>query len=501
MNVVDMLDHQARVQPQAPAWVTPTEVIGFGDAASRVRSVAAALVARGLRAGQRVAVCLPTSPAHLIALLALGRVGAVAVPLFPRRPQALLRSQAAAVDAVAAIGAGPKAAIDGLPGFDLSSLLAEGTAAGLHAPRPTGGDDDLFCFVWSSGTTGPPRPVGWSHRRIVRQYERMQALRPHGPGVRLLVFMGYDASYSMQAALRMTWSGGAVVIVPDTRASSLAIGIDRLGAQHVVSTPGVIGQVLGAWSGPGRRFPGLQSLHLGGGAVPPTLHAALTQRLCPVVCVNAGTSEVGGLSYGVPGLLERIPGSSGRVSPWVRAQAVDASGQALPPGHWGELRFQSDDFPAADLGPAWREGWYHPGDCGRVLADGTLIIDARVDDLVNLGGMKIVPAEVEALLLAQPGVTEAAAYGVEARPGETRLLAAVVCSEGFDLSTALGICRAGLGKRAPYALVRVPRLPRNPAGKVLRQLLAERTRFLPSGSVSADTMPPAMNNVEDPERP
>ena len=115
--------------------------------------------------------------------------------------------------------------------------------------------------------------------------------------------------------------------------------------------------------------------------------------------------------------------------------------------------------------------------------------------------MKIVPAEVEALLLAQPGVTEAAAYGVEARPGETRLLAAVVCSEGFDLSTALGICRAGLGKRAPYALVRVPRLPRNPAGKVLRQLLAERTRFLPSGSVSADTMPPAMNNVEDPERP
>ena len=65
----------------------------------------------------------------------------------------------------------------------------------------------------------------------------------------------------------------------------------------------------------------------------------------------------------------------------------------------------------------------------------------------------------------------------------------------------LGICRAALGKRAPYALVRVPRLPRNPAGKVLRQLLAERTRFLPSGSVSADTMPPAMNNVEDPERP
>lgn len=489
MNVVDLLDHQALVQPQAPAWVTPTEVIGFGDAASRVRRVAAALATRGLRAGQRVAVCLPTSPAHLIALLAVGRLGAVAVPLYPRRPQTMLRSQAATVEAVAAIGAGPQAAIEGLPGLDLQSLLAEGADAGLPASRPIGGDDDLFCIVWSSGTTGPPRPVGWSHRRIVRQYERMQVLRPHGPGVRLLVFMGYDASYSMQAALRMTWSGGAVVIVPDTRARSLAIGVDLLGAQHVISTPGVIGQALGAWPGPGRRFPGLQSLHLGGGAVPPALHAALARRLCPIVCVNAGTSEVGGLSYGVPGLLERVPGSSGRVSPWVRAQAVDSSGQALPPGQWGELRFQSDDFPAADLGPAWREGWYHPGDCGRVLADGTLIIDARVDDLVNLGGMKIVPAEVEALLLAQPGITEAAAYGVEARPGETRLLAAVVCREDFDLSAALAICRVTLGKRAPYALVRVPRLPRNSAGKVLRQLLAERTRFSPPGPAAADTIP------------
>ena len=52
------------------------------------------------------------------------------------------------------------------------------------------------------------------------------------------------------------------------------------------------------------------------------------------------------------------------------AEAVDADGRSLPPGDWGELRFQSDDFPAAELGPAWRDGWYHPGDCGRVLADG-----------------------------------------------------------------------------------------------------------------------------------
>lgn len=501
MNVVDLLEHQARAQPQAPAWVTPTEVIGFGEAAHRVRRLAAALLASGLRAGQRVAVCLPTSPAHLVTPLALGRIGAVAVPLFPRRPPDVLQAQAASVGAVAAIGAGPNLAIAGLRGIDLQSLTVEGADLDEAVMPPAGGDDDLFCIVWSSGTTGPPRPVGWSHRRMLQQYERMQTLRPHGPGVRLLVFMGYDASYSMQAALRMLWSGGAVVIVPDTSLRSLAEGIDRLGAQHVLSSPGVIGRLVGALPAGARRFPGLQSLHLGGGAVPPALHAALLQRLCPVVCVNAGTSEVGGLSFGVPGLLERVPGSSGRVSPWVRAEAVDAEGRSLPPGDWGELRFQSDDFPAAELGPAWRDGWYHPGDCGRVLADGTLIIDSRVDDLVNLGGMKIVPAEVEALLLSLPGVTEAAAYGVEARPGELRLLVAVVCSEDFDRSAALALCRARLGRKAPYALLRVPRLPRNPAGKVMRRVLAARTRFSPTGTAAAATMPADVTEPDDPDQP
>lgn len=490
MNVVALLDHQARARPQAPAWVTPAEVIGFGAAARRVRRLALALSASGLQAGQRVAVCLPTSPAHLIALLALARIGAVAVPLQPRQAQAVLQARAASVAVVAALGAGPQPPIEGLRGIDLRELAHDGDGIDDQDPPmpPVGGDDDLFCIVWSSGTTAAPRPVGWSHRRLWRQYERMQVLRPHGPGVRLLVFMGYDASYSMQAALRMLWSGGAVVIVPDMSQRCLADGIDRLGAQHVLSSPGVIARLAASWPAGAQRFPGLQSLHLGGGPVPPDLHALLTQRLCPVVCVNAGTSEVGGLSYGVPGLLERVPGSSGRVSPWVRAEAVDEHGQALPPGTWGELRFQSDDFPASELGPAWRDGWYHPGDCGRVLADGTLVIDARVDDLVNLGGMKIDPAEIEALLRAQPGVVEVAAYGVEAGPGVMRLLAAVVCSEAFDAQAALALCRVRLGRKAPSALVQVPRLPRNAAGKVLRRILAARTRVAAAGSAAATTM-------------
>jgi len=501
MNVADLLDHQARAQPQAPAWVTPTEVISFGAAARRVRTLAAVLSQSGLRAGQRVALCLPTSPAYLIALLALGRIGAVAVPLHPRRPQAVLQAQAASVDVVAAIGTGPRPAIDGLRDIDLRALELDDSSPQDTPVPPVGGGDDLLCIVWSSGTTGPPRPVGWSHRRLWRQYERMQVLRPHGPGVRLLVFMGYDASYSMQAALRMLWSGGAVVIVPDISQRSLADGIDRLGAQHVLSSPGVVGRLVESWPASAPRFPGLQSLHLGGGTVPPALHAVLTQRLCPVVCVNAGTSEVGGLSYGVPGLLERVPGSSGRVSPWVRAETVDDAGRPLPPGSWGELRFQSDDFPAADLGPAWRDGWYHPGDCGRVLADDTLIIEGRVDDLINLGGMKINPADVEALLLAQPGVSDAAAYGVEAGPGAVRMVVAVVCSDSFDRTAALTLCRNTLGQKAPYALVSVPRLPRNAAGKVLRRVLAERTRFSSAASDAAATMPVDVTEPEDPDSP
>ena len=111
-----------------------------------------------------------------------------------------------------------------------------------------------------------------------------------------------------------------------------------------------------------------------------------------------------------------------------------------------------------------------------LLPDGALIIDGRVDEMINLGGTKVAPGEVERVLLQDPDVREAAAYGLETASGQTVLLAAVVLKGAFDEKSLLARCRTQLGQRAPMRLVQVDALPRNDAGKVMRRELAARTR-------------------------
>ena len=483
MNIVDVLEHQARIQPHAPAFVTAQRALGYAEVAERVRRMAAALRARGVAGGDRVAVRLPNTPDYLITVLALARLGAVGLPLHVGvRPAPMLSAFVQRFRPAAVIGLDAAKAVDGVPFIVADASLLQALPADAPVDGDLPGGDTPLCIAISSGTTGNPKAIEWSHRRALQQWERLQRLRPHGPGVRLLVLMGFDTNYAMMAGLRMLCSGGALVVVPRINLESMAVAIDQLGANHVLSSPALMAHVAETLPDDRQRFPGLLSLRLSGSSVPVSLRARLRRRLTSTVCVDYGSSEVGALSHGDSALLDQSPRSVGVVLPWVQAQAVDDAGQPLPAGQSGILRFQADGFPRAYLDDAqadaavFRDGWFYPGDRGCIGADGTLSIDARVDELINLGGLKINPAEIEDFLLEDASIVDAAAYGVPLAGGRSMLLAAVVCRDGFDEATQLTRCRAGLGRKSPQRLIRLKELPRNAAGKVLRQQLAAKTQ-------------------------
>lgn len=127
--------------------------------------------------------------------------------------------------------------------------------------------------------------------------------------------------------------------------------------------------------------------------------------------------------------------------------------------------------PAATAA-AFRDGWYYPGDLAMFLPEGALVLKGRVDDLINVDGIKIYPAEIEATLLAHPAVAEAAAFPVGAAAGE-RPVAAVTLRSPASAAELRAYCAARLAAKAPHSIAVVRSLPRNAAGKVDRRALAE----------------------------
>lgn len=485
MNIVDVISAQARVQPHAVALLTAGTAIGYAEAVERYTHLAAALAARGVQAGDRVALRLPNGPLHVLTVLALGRLGAVAMPLHPQRPGEPLQPLLARHGVTRTLGLRPAHAIEGTEFVAVDEhLLAAARPATLGAV--TDGDEQLVLISLSSGSTGLPKAVAWSHQRVIRHWELVQRLVPHGPGVRSLMFLGLDGNYPLQSVLRMLFSGGTAVLTAQVDLASLADAVDRLGANDVVSSPALMARLLDELPPGVQRFPGLKRLSLGGSPIPPPLMERLRRQLCSNIEVSYGTTEAGRLAIGGAERVPAVPHAVGTLVPWVEAQVLDDEGRVLPAGSRGLLRFRSDAFASGYLddpdasAAVFHDGWYWPGDVGCILDDGCLVVEGRADDVINLGGTKIDPGEVEGVLMQDPSIADAAAYAAVGPQGLLRLLAAVVVREGYDEAQAMRRCRAVLGRKAPFRLVTLPALPRNSQGKLLRHELSARTRITPA---------------------
>jgi acyl-CoA synthetase (AMP-forming)/AMP-acid ligase II len=186
-----------------------------------------------------------------------------------------------------------------------------------------------------------------------------------------------------------------------------------------------------------------------------------------------------------PQTMAQHPDAAGRFLDWVEAQVVDEHDRPLPEGQSGILRLRGEGVAQGYYGIApddhaqrgFRDGWCYPGDMARIASGRLLYIEGRIDDIVTLGGPKINVAAIETLLASHPGVREAAVFGTSGSLGKQFLVAAVVADESVGLAALARHYRDGGGKHGDILrLVRVPRLPRNAAGKVLKQELRQHIR-------------------------
>lgn len=476
----------------------------FADYADRVARHAAALAARGVAAGARVALLAANGDALIVQLMACWWLGAVACPLNTRWSVAELRHALAdsgacllVVDAGWADMAADLA--DAVPLVGAEQLAHEAAAL---APRPdsrTGGDA-LAAVLYTGGTTGRSKGVLLSHANFwSASMVRGAELNNAPDGVALLVAPLFHVA-GLGRLVGHSIVGGTSVTLPQFRADVVLHAIEAHGLSDIVVVPTMLQALLDAPGFDAARVQSLTRIAFGAAPMPPDLldRALAAWPQAEFFQAYGLTETAGAVCINLPanhrpeararGLLRSV----GRAGLGAEIQVVDLDGQELPRGEVGEVvvrgpmvtrgYWQQPETTAAAL----RDGWLRTGDGGYMDGEGYLFIVDRLKDMIITGGENVYSAEVEAALRSHPAVGDAAVIGLpHARWGES-VHAVVVLRPGSGLQAArpgeadealAAWCRQSLaGYKLPRSFSYRTALPLSGAGKVLKTVLRAEQR-------------------------
>ena len=491
IRVPEWLRQRAGLSPDRIAVVAGDESLTFAALDVAVDAVAARLAALGVGAGDRVALLAGNGLAFIEALLGLGRLGAIVLPLNLRLTTAELAWQvedAAApfliVDAARrGLAEAVRAAGPGLR----TVALAELTAPGVGPTSAAGGDgridlDAVLGVIYTSGTTGRPKGVQLTYGNLLWS------------AVGSALNLGLEAHDRWLACLPLFHVGGLSIVVRgliygatvqvhetfDAAAVNAAIDDDGVTLLSVVST--MLQRLLDERGE--RDYPSsLRCVLVGGGPVPAALLAAAAARRMPVVQTYGLTEAASQVATLAPEEALARRGSAGKPLFGTEVRIVDDAGRECAPGAAGEIAVRGPTVTPGyvnrpdETARALRDGWLHTGDVGYVDAAGYLYVLDRRDDLIVSGGENVYPAEVEAALEAHPAVVEAAVFG---RPDErwgqaVSALVGLRAGETLEREALLRFCRDRLaGFKLPTRLdFAAAPLPRTASGKLSRREIRE----------------------------
>jgi acyl-coenzyme A synthetase/AMP-(fatty) acid ligase len=170
----------------------------------------------------------------------------------------------------------------------------------------------------------------------------------------------------------------------------------------------------------------------------------------------------------------RSEGAVGFVTPWANVEAHDSDGQLLPRGHDGNLYVSALGMAAPyEIGMKTVESThgFYPGDYGRVLSDGMLVIGGRSTEIINIGGNKVAPEKLEQIVLQCAGVRDAAVFAVDANAALPQIWAVVVADGQVDATEIMRRCGEISRVATPTVIKTIASIPRNATGKIMRDQL------------------------------
>ncbi len=362
-------------------------------------------------------------------------------------------------------------------------------------PRPLTRDVDPFsaaAVAYTSGTSGAPKGVVHSQHNIGLPGRYLATTPDFGPGTVIGVCLPMTSlNVIAVSVLPALFAGRPCVVAPKARADSVAEATREQGITTMSMPPPVIFDLATRADIDPGWLATMWAPRTGGAGLDAATMAAYEARHGRRVMRTYGLSEVPTVVALEPRGEVLGPRASGRVVPYLDVSIVDAHGQPCAPGTAGEICIS-----AATHGPyahAWRpmlgylrrpratakavqNGLLRTGDRGRVDDDGVLVVEGRLNRMINRGGANIYPDDIEAVLRSLESVVDAAVVGIPDRRLGERVAAAVVAADpgGVDLEVLGSACRTQLARyQVPEVIVLVEELPRNAMGKVVPAAVRE----------------------------
>jgi HIP---CoA ligase len=473
----------------------------FAGLAAEVERCAAALVASGVEAGDRVAIWAPNGWRWVVAALGATAAGAVMVPLNTRYkgPEAgyiLDRTRARLLftqDGFLGIPYRSMVAgrdVEVVDLADWNAFLGRASTADFQmageraaAVRP----DDVCDIFFTSGTTGHPKGAMLGHEQTIRLYVSWSERATLRSGDRYALVNPFFNTFGWKAGVIACLLRGATVApLPVFDVAATMRLVEREAITVLPGPPTLYTTLL---DHPERADFDLSSLRVavtGATTVPVVMIERLRAELDlrTVVTAYGLTESCGTATMCLPDDdPATVAGTCGAPVPGVEVRVAGADGEPLPAGEPGEVLirgynvtrgyFEDDAATAAAIDA---DGWLHTGDVGVLDARGYLRITDRLKDMFIVGGFNAYPAEIEQAMVRHPGVAEAAVVGVpDERLGEVGR-AFVVPRPGADrgglVAELIDFCRANLANyKVPRSVVVVDELPRNATGKVMKAAL------------------------------
>ncbi|MET8797191.1 AMP-binding protein [Nocardia sp. NPDC004568] len=517
---------RVRHEPDAPALVYFDTTFTVRETDDLATALAAAFADRGVGHGERVGIHLQNIPQYALVLLAIWKLGAIALLLNPMYRGRELRELVTDAEPVGIITTDRdvrqvRADVEGTTvgwvlgtaesdlqsrndsrvfkpettpaeesSADLLTLAHEYT--GRKPPTIQVHGDDLAFLAYTSGTTGPPKGAMNSHANVRAVTTSFAELAGITPG---------DVVYALAPLFHIT---GAVVIgaLALTERTSLVftgrftteVAVDALREHGVTYTIGSItafNAMMNSEYVTAEHFSTIKTLYSGGSPVPPSTVTRFQERFGHYIHNAYGMTETSSAVTAVPpGTSAPVDPDSGTLSiglplPGVKVEVVDPEGQPLPSGSQGELIVTGPQV----IGGYWRkpeesetalpDGRLRTGDSAIVDVEGWVYLVDRIKDQINVSGYKVWPREVEDVLYEHPAVLEAAVVGVPNEYQGESVAAYVSLRDGYTVQAdeLVSFTRDRLAAyKRPSVVNIIANLPKTQTGKIRRRALRDQSR-------------------------
>ena len=503
MNWFAVLAHHASRAPDRVLARYGDDLTTYGDMAARATALAAGMHARGISAGDVVALLSYNCTEFLETIFAANYLGAIAMPInwrlaAPEVRYILEHSQARALvcdDTLVALG---DVATDGIEDTLLRACitevaparwrpLAELRLATSRAPRVHATGDDVHRLMYTSGTTGRPKGVMLTHANLA--WKNLAHLVEFGftsDDLGLACGPLYHVGALDLTTTTLIAAGATTIIHRVFDAAAVVDEIERSRVTTVWLAPAMVNAIMALPDVERRDLSSVRVIINGGEKMPIPLIERL-QRTFP----SAWFADAYGLTETVSGdtfldrenLVTKL-GSVGRPCLYLELDIWDEHGNSVPAGGRGEIVLRGPkvfkgywrDPEATET--AFAGGWFHTGDIGVRDDDGYLFIVDRLKDMIVSGGENIAGSEVERVLYEHVAVVEVAVVGrTDERWGEVPIaFVAIRADTPVTADELIEHCRGQLARfKVPKDVVFVDALPRNPSGKVLKRDLRARS--------------------------